>query len=133
MNGLRGLASVIAGYILMTVLVMFMTLGLVSFWPGAAEAANPPTAYVAINLVLSVFMATVSSFATVHFAPEPKMRWVDIYASVVLIIGVAYAVYRMGGTQPDWYLFSLPALGAAGIYFGGRWYTGRKAVGAETE
>lgn len=40
MNGFRGLAAVVAGYILMTVLVMFMTLGLVSFWPGAADGAS---------------------------------------------------------------------------------------------
>ena len=133
MNGLRGLASVIAGYILMTVLVMFMTLGLVSFWPGAAEAADPPTAYVVVNLILSTFIAGVSAFATVRFAPEPKMRWVSMYAVVILIIGVAYGVSKMGGTQPDWYLFSLPILGAAAIYVGGKWYADRKAAAAGAE
>lgn len=128
MNGLRGLASVVVGYILMTVLVMFMTLGLVSFWPGAAEAADPPTAYVIINLLLSVFMAAVSSFATVHLAPEPKERWVGAYALVILITGTAYGASNIGGPQPTWYLFALPVLGALAIYLGGGWYIGRKVA-----
>lgn len=132
MPWLRGLASVVAGFVLMNLLMMFMILGLVSFFPDAGAAAEqgltPPTAYILANLALSAFVAFVSSFATAKLAPEPKLTWVYALAAVVFVGGLVYGIsslMRPDGVQPAWYLVSLPVLGGLAVALGGRWYLGR--------
>lgn len=134
MPGLRGLASVVAGFVLLNLLMMFLVMGLVSFFPDAAAAAEagrtPPMTYILANLALSTFVAFVASFATARLAPEPKLTWVYALAAVVVVGGLIYGIsglLRPDGVQPAWYLVSLPILGGLAVAFGGRWYLGRAA------
>ncbi len=125
---LLGIGSILAGYIAMAVAVGVMNIVLGKTWPGAAEATtagqSPPTGYIVANLLLGTALAGAASIVTALIAPEPQITWVWWFALLVLVLGVGYAFKQRGGPQPDWYLFSLPILGALAIWFVGRWYLG---------
>jgi len=123
---LLGIGSILAGYIAMAVAVGVMNIALGKAWPGAMEATTagqaPPTGYIVANLLLGTALAGAAAIVTAAIAPEPQITWVWAFAMLVLVLGVGYAFKQRGGPQPDWYLFSMPVLGALAIWFVGRWY-----------
>ena len=126
MNIVLGIASILAGYVAMAITVGIMNIFLGRAWPGAMEATKdgktPPTGYIAVNLVLGAALAGASAIITAIIAPDPQMTWVYAYAVMVFVLGVGYASKQRGGPQPDWYLFALPVVSAAAIWYVGRWY-----------
>lgn len=123
---LLGIASILAGYVAMAVAVGVMNVALGKSWPGAMDATKagqaPPTGYIVANLLLGTVLTGAAAIVTAAIAPDPAMTWVQVFAVLVLLLGAGYAFKQRGGPQPDWYLFSMPVLGALAIWLVGRWY-----------
>ena len=142
---LRGIASLVAGFLLIPVL-MRVALGAVLaarpdlVGPSVAGApgdlaAGPPLAFMIVNLGLAVLTAAISAAVTARLAPDPAFLWVLLLAFLVFAGGLVFGVQEIGGTTPTWYLLSLPLASGLAIAAGGYGYLawhdhqhGRKAT-----
>lgn len=126
---LRGVASVVAGFLLVPVLMRVALDIVLAVWPDAlvgpgAGATNglavaPPLAFMIVNLGLAVLTAGVGAAVTARLAPEPAFLWVLLLAFLVFAGGVVFGVQQMGGATPTWYLLAMPLASGLAIAAGG--------------
>ena len=137
----RAILGVILGYLAMVVVVVVsftaLQFGLGTekvFKPASYEASSM---FLACAIVISVIAAVIGGLACAAIARRPKP--VLALAIVVLVLGAINAATHMNvrateprlgnispmeaaqrATQPAWYLWSLPVIGAVGALIGGR-------------
>lgn len=128
MTMLRGVASLVAGFVLMPIL-MWMTLSAVlAVWPGLVPAAGanatdpPPLAFMVVNLGLAALTAGFSAAVTARLAPNPAFLWVLLLAFFVFAGGLVFGVQQIGGATPTWYLLAMPLASGLAIAAGGFGY-----------
>ena len=128
---LRGVLSVVAGFITMTVIVMAGTMALMAAYvPGGLGAMKamrenpsaiptPTPRYYVMNIALSLVAAIVGGWLTTRIAGTPATGYVIALALVVLAMGLVSAFMTRSGTQPGWYKALIPLIGVAGVAIGG--------------
>lgn len=111
---LRSILSVIAGYIVMMVVVIALTLILVKTM--GLKSGNPTPGYLAINVIYSLLAAAIGGFVTAAIARVKPIQHAAALAVFMAIMGVlSYRHYI--GMQPLWYqrmMMFLPSLAAIG-------------------
>jgi hypothetical protein len=133
----RSILSVLAGYVTLAVLVM-AGFAIAFVKPEVAfhgDSLTVAPAWLAYTLVLSLIAAAVGGWVCRRVARSH--RPVIGLAVLVLAVGVGSALVNRArpepessaadvatrlqqARQPDWYAFTLPVLGAAGVLLGGR-------------
>jgi len=147
---MRPILAIIAGYLVMTVLVM-VTLTLAWTVLGPSFAYRPGTthvtlAWIGLNLPISFMAAIAGGYVTVWIARDDSQLPVQVLAGIVLGVGLIMAVAHVftdqsvaqqmadgvategmdafagasEAVQPLWYNFLIPFIGAAGVMVGGR-------------
>lgn len=129
---LRGIASLVAGFLLLPILMRLALAVVLAAWPdllGPAEAngadalaAAPPTAFMIVNLGLATLTAGFSAAVTAKLAPEPAFLWVLLLAFMVFAGGLVFGVQQTGGVTPTWYLLAMPLTSGLAIAGGGYLY-----------
>lgn len=132
----RGIGSVVAGYVTMVVVVMVGTFMLVAtLVPGGVAtmkkmrddptAMTPTPAYLASNLVLSLLAAIAGGWVTMLIAGAPFERKLMALAALVLVMGVVSARMQSSRAQPGWYNVVIPVVGVLGVLLSGVLFGGR--------
>lgn len=126
MGLLRGIGSLLAGFLLLPMLMRVALAVVGALWPGVAspvEAAAAPTAptaaFMGLNLGLTLLMAAASAVVTAMLAPEPPYLWVLLLGFLVFAGGLVFGVQQIGGPAPTWYLLALPLTSGLAIGLGG--------------
>ncbi|HSM08797.1 MAG TPA: hypothetical protein VLA33_07245 [Gemmatimonadota bacterium] len=129
---LRGVASLVAGFMLVPVLMWMALSAVLAVWPGllpssvagAADApvVAPPLAFMVVNLGLAALTAGVSAAVTARLAPDPAFLWVLLLAFLVFAGGLVFGVQQIGGAMPTWYLLAMPLASGLSIAAGGYGY-----------
>ena len=123
---LRGVASVIAGCLLLPVLMQLALMAVTAMWSDPFQPAGPseaPTeAFMRLNLGLTALMAALSGVVTAILAPEPRFLWVLLLGFFVLAGGLVFGVQQSGGIIPAWYLIAMPLVSGLSIAGGGYAY-----------
>lgn len=129
---LRGVASLVTGFVLVPLLMWVAISAVLAVWPGllpsagarAAEplGATPPLAFMVVNLCLAALTAGVSAAVTARLAPEPAFLWVLLLAFFVFAGGLVFGVQQIGGAMPTWYLLAMPLTSGLAIAVGGYGY-----------
>ena len=127
----RGIASLVAGFL---VLPFLMQMGLTivpTIWPGLWQSPGWPGAampgppgppgenFLVLNLGLTLLMSALAAVVTAVIAPEPAFLWVLLLAFLVFVGGLVFGLQQYGGATPTWYLLSLPLANGLGIATGG--------------
>ena len=129
MRLLRGIGSLLAGFFLLPMLMWAGLLVVGAVWPeligpapvpgaDAAEVA-PSSGFMAVNLGLTLVMASVSAAVAARLAPAPAFLWVLLLAFLVLAGGLVFGIQQVGGPAPTWYLLALPMTSGLAIAVGG--------------
>lgn len=127
MGLLRGIGSLLAGFLLLPMLMRVALAAVGTLWPdvlgsgpGAGSApVGPPQAFMALNLGLTLVMASISGAVTAMLAPDPPYSWVLLLGFLVFAGGLVFGVQQMGGSAPTWYLLALPLTSGVAIVTGG--------------
>lgn len=129
---LRGVASLVAGFFLVPVLMWVALSAVLAVWPdllppagagaAAAPVVTPPLAFMVVNLCLAALTAGLSAAVTAHLAPNPAFLWVLLLAFFVFAGGLVFGVQQIGGTTPTWYLLAMPLASGLAIAAGGYAY-----------
>jgi len=123
---LRGIASVIAGFLLLPVLMRLALMAVTAVWSDPLEPAGPPEAlteaFMRLNLGLTALMAALSAVVTAILAPEPRFLWVLMLGFLVLVGGLVFGIQQSGGIMPTWYLLAMPLMSGVSIAGGGYAY-----------
>lgn len=129
---LRGIASLVAGFLLLPVLMWVAISAVLVVWPGllpptgAGEfetlTAAPPLAFMAVNIGLTALTAGISAAVTARLAPDPAFFWVLLLAFFVFTGGLVLGVQHIGGATPTWYLLAMPLVSGLAIAGGGYGY-----------
>lgn len=132
MTMLRGVASLVAGFVLIFVLMWMAIPAVLAIWPNLlppseagtvdALAAAPPIAFMVVNLGLAALTAGLSATVTARLAPEPAFLWVLLLAFLVFAGGLVFGVQQIGGATPTWYLLAMPLASGLAIASGGYAY-----------
>src|SRR2546421_10718152 len=116
---LQSIASVVAGYFAMAVIVIFGTIAATAATiPGGLTAAKdpdlvPPRSYLIANLALSLVAALLGGWLCARLAPGNPL----IHAAALvglLIVMSAISAKSQGRNQPPWYPWTIGVIGAAG-------------------
>lgn len=134
MRLLQGIASLLAGFVLLPVLMWTGLFVIGAVWPellgpmpaaNAAEAAPSPS-FMGVNLGLTIVMASLSAAVAARLAPAPPYLWVLLLAFLVFAGGLVFGIQQVGGPAPTWYLLALPMTSGLAIAGGGwaylRWW-----------
>lgn len=129
---LRGVASLVAGFVLVPLLMWVALLAVLAVWPGLLPSAGagtvdpravaPPLAFMVVNLGLAALTAGLSAAVTAHLAPDPAFLWVLLLAFFVFAGGLVFGVQQIGGATPSWYLLAMPLASGLAIAAGGYVY-----------
>lgn len=145
MRLIRGVASLVAGFLVLPLLMRIGLAAVLTMWPGLLHSAGwlagsmpgppgPPSAeFMVLNLGLTVVMSALAAVLTAIVAPEPPFLWVLLLAFLVFIGGLVFGVRQYGGLTPTWYLLGLPLANGLGIATGGWAFLGwrdRRTKGA---
>lgn len=132
MTMLRGVASLVAGFVLVPILMWAALSAVLAVWPGllpssGVDAAQPlgtapPLAFLVVNLGLAALTAALSAAVTARLAPEPGFLWVLLLAFFVFAGGLVFGVQQIGGAMPTWYLLAMPMVTGLAIAAGGYLY-----------
>ena len=116
----RGALVVIAGYAVMTVLVILSSILLAVAFPGPS-AAEPSQAYIVGNLVCGFLAAIAGGWVTGRIAATRPLLHVSVLAAAILGIGILLMTSesRDAAAQPAWYPAAIVVIGAAGAFLGG--------------
>ncbi|GEM_PF-4916127 len=114
----RGVLVVIAGYLIMTVLVIFSSIILGAYFPGPT-VNEPSEAYVTGNLVCGFLAALFGGWATARIAAMRPLAHTGALVALLVLVGVVRMTSAPLGGQPDWYPAAIVAIGAAGALIGG--------------
>lgn len=138
----RNILSVLAGYVVMFVFVMvtfsLVWVGLGSGFAFEAGSTRVTTGWVVIALVLSFIAALAGGWVTSKIAMPPGRTPVIALAALVLVLGIIAAFSAVNreipplpdrplstmeaasyAESPDWYHYSIPIIGVAGVLLGG--------------
>jgi len=128
---LRGVVSLVAGFLVLPLLMRIGLAAVLTIWPGLLHAAGwlagsmpgppgpPSSEFMILNLGLTVVMSALAAVFTAIVAPEPPFLWVLLLAFLVFIGGLVFGVRHYGGLTPTWYLLGLPLANGLGIATGG--------------
>lgn len=127
---LRGVAGVLAGFLLLPLLMRLGLAVCAALWPGLVptgpapaeptpSVAGPSLAFLLTTLALNLVMSAASGAVTSRLAPEPPYLWVLLLAFLVFAGGVVFAVQQIGGASPAWYLLTQPLVSGIAIATGG--------------
>lgn len=132
MRLLQGIASLLAGFVLLPVLMWTGLSVIGAAWPellgpmpvaNAAEAVPSPS-FMGVNLGLTIVMASLSGAVAARLAPA--YLWVLLLAFLVFAGGLVFGIQQVGGPAPTWYLLALPMTSGLAIAGGGwaylRWW-----------
>ncbi|MFW6088846.1 MAG: hypothetical protein ACODAB_03770 [Gemmatimonadota bacterium] len=129
---LRGIVSLVVGFVLVPVLMWMALAAVLAVWPdllpssgaGAAGSlgAAPPLAFMVVNLGLAALTAGLAAAVTAHLAPDPAFLWVLLLAFLVFAGGLVFGVQQIGGATPTWYLLAMPLASGLAIAAGGYGY-----------
>lgn len=131
MRLLRGVISLVAGFLVLPLLMRIGLAAVLTIWPGflhsagwlAASMPGPPgppsEEFMMLNLGLTVVMSGFAAVLTAIVAPEPPYLWVLLLAFLVFAGGLVFGVRQYGGPTPTWYLLTLPLANGVGISAGG--------------
>ncbi len=115
----KSIIAVVAGYAAMAILVIITTM------LAAAFLLNDPnevtSAYLVVNLILSLISAVVGGWITAKLAPNNKKRHVQILAGLIIVLGLLSLTQTLIG-QPVWYPWVIMLIGAGGALYGGKYY-----------
>lgn len=145
---LRGVVSLVVGFVLVPVLMWVAITAVLAVWPGLLPSgaggadlpgATPRLAFMVVNLGLAALTAGLSAAVTARLAPDPPFLWVLLLAFFVFSGGLVFGVQQIGGAVPTWYLLAMPLASGLAIAAGGygylAWYdhqtehhNGRKAT-----
>jgi hypothetical protein len=127
----RGVASLVAGFLAIPLLMRILQTVVLTLWPALLQSAGwpevtipgppgPPTAaFMSLNLGLTFLASSIGAVLTAIVAPEPPFLWVLLLAFLVFTGGLVIAVQQYGGVTPTWYLLGLPLSNGLGIATGG--------------
>ena len=123
----RGIASLLAGFILLPVLMWAGLFVVGAVWPGLigpmpapdTPQAAPSPGFMGVNLGLTVVMASISAAVAARLAPAPPYLWVLLLAFLVFAGGLVFGIQQVGGPTPTWYLLALPMTSGLAIAAGG--------------
>lgn len=127
----RGIAAVIAGYVIMAAIVMAGTFALVAaFVPGGVAAMRamrdnpaampkPSPRYYSMNIALSLVAAIVGGWVAAQIAGPAPRGYVISLAVVVLAMGLVSGFAPGSRGQATWYKLAIPLIGALGVAIGG--------------
>ena len=147
MGMVRGIAAVIAGYIVMALWVFItMTVAFISLGPGFAfqgDTFDVSLGWVGLALSLGLAGAVLGGLAAALIAKRAAP--VKALAAIILGLGIVFAVLRLvlpapavedpapaspsavstieaaaNARQPVWYQFTIPFVGFAGVLLGGQ-------------
>lgn len=126
----RGVAAVIAGYVIMAAIVMAGTFALLAaFVPGGAAAMRamrdnpaampkPTPRYYSMNIALSLVAAIVGGWTTAQIAGPSPRGYVIALAVVVLVMGLVSGWAPGSRAQATWYKLVIPLIGVVGVAIG---------------
>ncbi len=119
---LRSILAIVAGYVVMSVITIAAVFALVSA-AGLSFTAQPPPqlplGYLIANLASGFIAAAVGGLIAATVANRARRRHALLLALLILSAGVAYALSSADTTQPAWYRWTLPLIGALGAAAGG--------------
>ncbi|MGD8494918.1 MAG: hypothetical protein PVF05_01920 [Gemmatimonadales bacterium] len=131
MRIVRGVASLVAGFLVLPLLMRIGLTAVLTIWPGLLQSAGwlapsvpgppglPSTDFMVLNLGLTLVMSGIAAVLTALIAPEPPFLWVLLLAFLVFTGGLVFGVRQYGGPTPTWYLLGLPLANGLGIATGG--------------
>ena len=97
---LRSVLAVIAGFVMMSIVVIVLTLIAVNAM--GLKSGQPTPGYLVFNVAYSFFAAGAGGFVTALIARVKPVEHAGVLAGIMLVMGVvSYMHYR--GTQPGWY------------------------------
>lgn len=116
---LHSFLAILAGYAVMVVLVIALTLLLAKLTPSwVGQQGNPNPAYALVNLGYSFLAATAGGYVTALVASANPLAHIFVLCIVVLLLG-ALSALQSRGKQPIWYAVSLLVIAPAGVLVGG--------------
>jgi peptidoglycan/LPS O-acetylase OafA/YrhL len=130
---LQSIASVVAGYFALAVIVIIGTIAATAATiPGGLAAAKnpdlvPPRSYLIANLALSFVGAMFGGWLCARLAPSNPLIHAAVLA-VFLIVMSAISAKSQGRNQPPWYPWTIGAAGAAGVLIGALWEVWSSAI-----
>ena len=126
---LHSLAAVLAGFAVMTVVVMVGSFVCIALLPGGLERMRaaragggmpaPTPRLFAINIVVSLIAAVVGGRVTLALATRAPTGHLVALALVVLVMGMVSAFTAVSASQPRWYKLLIPAIGVLGVALAG--------------
>ncbi|MEP6834362.1 MAG: hypothetical protein ABJB74_13285 [Gemmatimonas sp.] len=125
---LRSIAAVLAGFLVMSAVVMIGTVALTALLvPGGiasmkvgmktpgASMPTPSTTYLAANLVLSLVAAISGGLVTQRIAASAPDGHLVALGAVMLVMSVVSAFSPGSAQQPEWVKFVIPVIALVGI------------------
>lgn len=120
---LRSILSIVLGYAAMTVAVVVATVLLcLAFGIPLNLSGSMAKVPVGFNIALlgaSAICAFLGGLVAASIARRSRRLHAIILAAIVLVLGVAYAMFQKNGPEPGWYLAALPVVSAVGVAAGG--------------
>lgn len=118
---LRSIASVVAGYLVMAVIVV-ASMALLASAMGLTQTSTPPVSFMIASVALGAVAAVAGGWVCARLAPAPVSRHVNILVALVVVLGLLSAAGSLATSNPPplAYNLALPVVGAAGAWFGGR-------------
>jgi peptidoglycan/LPS O-acetylase OafA/YrhL len=130
---LQSIASVVAGYFAMAVIVIFGTIAATAATiPGGLAGAKnpdlvPPRSYLYANLALSFVAAMFGGWLCARLAPGNPLSHAAVLV-VFLIVMSAISAKSQGRDQPSWYPWTVGVSGAAAVLIGALWEVWSSAI-----
>src|SRR5438552_17254924 len=130
---LESIASVVAGYFAMAVIVITGTIAATAATiPGGLAAAKnpdlvPPRSYLIANLALSFVGAMFGGWLCARLAPGSPLIHAAVLV-VLLLVMSAISAKSQGRNQPSWYPWTIGVAGTAGIFIGALWEVWSSAI-----
>lgn len=116
---LKSVFALMAGFAVMTVLVIVLTAVLQRRFPAwVGVPTRPRPAYIAVNLAWSFLAAVAGGYVTAWIAAENPLGNALALAIVVLAMS-AISALQARGRQPVWYQIALLVISPLGVLAGG--------------
>jgi hypothetical protein len=115
---MRSVAAVLAGFAIMSVLVVAGIAAAAALMLGGSQV--PTTPYLAVNLGYSAAASALGGYLTARLASRRPLTHALVLAALVGALGVASALAAPPSSgQPAWYPWVVSGLGVVGVALGG--------------